>query len=949
MRLPRPTLAAILSCAFALPEAHISFKNKAGSLFANDVPFLVKGAIWQGAAGPNDAPDGLIGPHAHKIDDYMELLSRGGFNAIRLEFNHHSILNPKQIRHFSANVEPALRDKNYLQALQILAQKAGKRGILIALACTQLTPTSRPGNGLWHNTEVTEEDSLRSWAKIAHTFCEQGNVFAVDLFEEPHGSTWGFGPSHLDWHAAAQRIGRYVQGVCPRWLIMVQGARSVPWTQSVPELTPGQNLMGVHQKQIHLEDNSKLIYAPHVASPTEHMMVAYQDDAFPGNMPPIWGRQFGFVTELTGASLILGRVGGLLADALDNAWQKAIFGWAHDRNLGFFYDCLNPNPSSGGLLHKDWGSLRAEKIALLSELVGTPLSRYTCYTRREDAFLGAPPVAFSCIPIASSNLIPYLRPRANPSSSVRRVCCVRSLPPPPPRKPFRPKYNGMLTPKPPKPLETESTTLVCLSNVRAIRLRGSLDMQSGTQSSSTLLSIYSPTTWSHQVAEVAASARDHSILHLKAGDSAAVKFNRTMCFPVPDEPHPGEADSASVNLCFQISDLTTNGRVRFANRGCGELRPEVQEYTFPLNDGGAITMHGKVTDKRLHLFGTTVHVPSPIQKALETLGLEPASPATPGSSTSQQSLALIITAVVVVPLIALALLWSLREPLSRRFPALAQQVSGLRKQALLTAARVAYMLGLSSIAVELSQAAAKRHTRLPTTDAPTSLAMRPRARIGSAETSNQLRTGDDLSGAEEENAMKMALQLLQRDDVPRAQANQPEDAALASHSGFPPPPAAGGAVPCLNPPQDAPQSSPRDAAIPTRLSPRSTPRTAPPACQPQQAVPPLPVLPGSGTAEYEQSEVDEPLVLQTAGLQSGGPTLRDNVVQSPPPRVTPTASALQSPREVDSACGSSSEASFGAIMDRVPPPESPAPAPAPPPPRPRVSDRKPPWPQASLD
>eukprot|EP00966_Prymnesium_polylepis_P303704 7015649-Prymnesium_polylepis.1 len=80
--------------------------------------------------------------------------------------------------------------------------------------------------------------------------------------------------------------------------------------------------MGVRNQppngRIRLAEQSKLVYVPHVASPSEHMLPAYQDPAFPGNMAAIWGRQFGFVTELTGSALVIGRVGGLLADSLDS-------------------------------------------------------------------------------------------------------------------------------------------------------------------------------------------------------------------------------------------------------------------------------------------------------------------------------------------------------------------------------------------------------------------------------------------------------------------------------------------------------------------------------------------------------------------------------------------------------------------------------------------------------
>ena len=85
-------------------------------------------------------------------------------------------------------------------------------------------------------------------------------------------ATWAAGDAATDWHAAAQRIGDHVLGRCSRWLVMVQGARVASWAgtasgQEAPDLTPGENLMGVHKHRIKLSDASKLVYAPHVAPP----------------------------------------------------------------------------------------------------------------------------------------------------------------------------------------------------------------------------------------------------------------------------------------------------------------------------------------------------------------------------------------------------------------------------------------------------------------------------------------------------------------------------------------------------------------------------------------------------------------------------------------------------------------------------------------------------------
>lgn len=188
----------------------IDFRSSAGGLLANGVPFILKGAIWKGADGPMDLPDGLAGVHAHSVAFYMHELASAGFNAVRIDINHKAVLDAQPVQHFDADVEPGLVGKPYLQALQFIMQEATKHNLLVALACTRLFAHDNPGNGLWHSKAVPEEAVLLSWTKITNVLCAQPAFFAVDLFDSPYGATWGVGGASVDWHAAAQRLGNHV-------------------------------------------------------------------------------------------------------------------------------------------------------------------------------------------------------------------------------------------------------------------------------------------------------------------------------------------------------------------------------------------------------------------------------------------------------------------------------------------------------------------------------------------------------------------------------------------------------------------------------------------------------------------------------------------------------------------------------------------------------------------
>eukprot|EP00966_Prymnesium_polylepis_P253253 5853324-Prymnesium_polylepis.1 len=56
-------------------------------------------------------------------------------------------------------------------------------------------------------------------------------VFAVDLQNEPHASSWGKGMGFgSDWGHAAERLANHVLDECPRWLVMVEGVGYTPGT-----------------------------------------------------------------------------------------------------------------------------------------------------------------------------------------------------------------------------------------------------------------------------------------------------------------------------------------------------------------------------------------------------------------------------------------------------------------------------------------------------------------------------------------------------------------------------------------------------------------------------------------------------------------------------------------------------------------------------------------------
>jgi len=160
---------------------YIDFVAKHGRLYANGEPFYLKGVNWFGSESRVGPPGGL---NIHSISWYMDFLARHGFNAIRLLFNHESILSNALVETSELLAAPELKGANYLAMFGRIAREAARRGLLVMLACHRIHPSAWPGDGLWYDRSgpITEASVLQSWDAIAAAFCDaHWNVFAVDL------------------------------------------------------------------------------------------------------------------------------------------------------------------------------------------------------------------------------------------------------------------------------------------------------------------------------------------------------------------------------------------------------------------------------------------------------------------------------------------------------------------------------------------------------------------------------------------------------------------------------------------------------------------------------------------------------------------------------------------------------------------------------------------------
>ena len=110
-----------------------------GKLYGDRSVFSVKGINWYGSESRNGPPDGL---EYHTADWFFEFLKRHNFNAVRLLFNHESMLNDAPVSG-AFHKAPELIGLSYSQMFLAIAKAAAKQVLRgRRLACSAAPATS---------------------------------------------------------------------------------------------------------------------------------------------------------------------------------------------------------------------------------------------------------------------------------------------------------------------------------------------------------------------------------------------------------------------------------------------------------------------------------------------------------------------------------------------------------------------------------------------------------------------------------------------------------------------------------------------------------------------------------------------------------------------------------------------------------------------------------------
>ena len=218
--------------------------------------------------------------------------------------------------------------------------------------------------GSWFTDEYSEERWINDWMFLAERYKGKSAVVAMDLNNEPHGSTWGNSNPSTDWNKAAERCGNAVLSVNPDVLIIVEGVGefegdSYWW---------GGQLMGAASYPVVLSDPSKLVYSAHEYGPEVSQQDWFEDPTFPNNMPQIWEDHFDYLYESETSPIFVGEFGIKNQDAFDGiayTWFTEYMDFMGDRYSWTFWS-MNPNSGdTGGILQDDWTSVNQWKLDVL--------------------------------------------------------------------------------------------------------------------------------------------------------------------------------------------------------------------------------------------------------------------------------------------------------------------------------------------------------------------------------------------------------------------------------------------------------------------------------------------------------------------------------------------------------------------------------------------------------
>jgi len=338
-------------------------------------PVQIAGVNWFGFESDIMVAHGLW---TRNYKDMMDQMAEAGFNTIRLPYSN-AMLHAATPGGIDYSRNPDLQGLTPLQIMDRIIDYAGEIGLRVILdhhrsdAGAGVSP-----NGLWYYGAHTEAQWIADWQMLAARYADDPTVIGADLHNEPHAGTWGGGGA-TDWAAAAERAGNAIGDVNPNWLIFVEGVA----THAGQSYWWGGNLMGVRDRPIVLDQESKLVYSAHDYPNSVYAQPWFQTPNFAADLPAKFDQMWGYIYREGIAPVYIGEFGTRLTDPKDAPWLEALTSYLAgdldndgDRDIpagsygpAWTYWSWNPNSSdTGGILADDWSTILQSKLDYLEPI-----------------------------------------------------------------------------------------------------------------------------------------------------------------------------------------------------------------------------------------------------------------------------------------------------------------------------------------------------------------------------------------------------------------------------------------------------------------------------------------------------------------------------------------------------------------------------------------------------
>ncbi|MBQ4819026.1 cellulase family glycosylhydrolase [Aquimarina sp. MMG016] len=330
------------------------------------------GVNWFGFETQNYFPHGIW---TRDMKSVLQQIKDLGFNTIRVPWCN-EMLNPGAtitIPSYGSDGYTGISPMNEEEAtvtkpielMDIFVRWCQENDMKIVLDNHSRAADGFLNEAVWYTPEYSEQRWIDDWVFIADRYKNYSAVVAMDLNNEPHGSSWGNSNPATDWNKAAERCGNAILQTNPNVLIIVEGVgefegNSYWW---------GGQLMGAKKYPVQLSDPGKLMYSAHEYGPEVAPQDWFEAPNFPQNMPGIWQENFHYLYEEGTSPLFVGEFGIKNQDAFGGiayTWfteftnfMGGIYSWT--------FWSMNPNSGdTGGILQDDWTSVNQWKLDVLT-------------------------------------------------------------------------------------------------------------------------------------------------------------------------------------------------------------------------------------------------------------------------------------------------------------------------------------------------------------------------------------------------------------------------------------------------------------------------------------------------------------------------------------------------------------------------------------------------------